>query len=130
MSTALLQPLQWPVEWAYASGVPTSNAHLKTYCSDFLVTEDLGYEPCGEGEHVYLDITKTDTNTDFLARNIAKFAGVPVRQVNYSGLKDRRGVTRQWFGVHLPGKSEGVDPDWQLLQSSELHLHQVVRHQR
>ena len=130
MSTALLQPLQWPVEWAYASGVPTSNAYLKTYCSDFLVTEDLGYEPCGEGEHVYLDITKTDTNTDFLARNIAKFAGVPVRQVNYSGLKDRRGVTRQWFGVHLPGKSEVVDPDWQLLQSSELHLHQVVRHQR
>jgi tRNA pseudouridine13 synthase len=130
MNSTQLNPLQWPVEWAYASSVPESKAILKTYCSDFLVTEDLGYKPCGEGEHVYLDITKTDTNTDFLARSIAKFAGVPIRQVNYSGLKDRRGVTRQWFGVHLPGKSEMVDPDWQLLQSTELHLHQVVRHQR
>ncbi|MGY8862702.1 MAG: tRNA pseudouridine(13) synthase TruD, partial [Pseudomonadales bacterium] len=130
MTSSELQPLQWPVEWAYASGIPQSHAHIKTHCNDFLVTEDLGYEPCGEGEHVYLDITKTDTNTDFLARSIAKLAGVPVKQVNYSGLKDRRGITRQWFGVHLPGKAEVVDPDWQLLQSPEVHLHQVVRHLR
>ena len=130
MTSLELQPLLWPVDWAYASGIPQSEAHIKTHCSDFLVTEHLGYEPCGEGEHVYLDITKTDTNTDFLARNIAKLAGVPARQVNYSGLKDRRGITRQWFGVHLPGKAESVDPDWQLLQSPEVHLHQVIRHQR
>ena len=130
MTSLELQPLLWPVDWAYASGMPQSEAHIKTHCSDFLVTEHLGYEPCGEGEHVYLDITKTDTNTDFLARNIAKLAGVPARQVNYSGLKDRRGITRQWFGVHLPGKAESVDPDWQLLQSPEVHLHQVIRHQR
>ena len=130
MNSSELLPLQWPVEWAHASGVPQSKAHIKAHCSDFLVTEDLGYEPCGEGEHVYLDITKTDTNTDFLARNIAKLAGVPARQVNYSGLKDRRGITRQWFGVHLPGKAEAVDPDWQQLQSPEVDLHQVVRHQR
>jgi tRNA pseudouridine13 synthase len=130
MTSSELQPLKWPVEWAYASGIPQSHAHIKTHCNDFLVTEDLGYEPCGEGEHVYLDITKTDTNTDFLARSIAKLAGVPVKQVNYSGLKDRRGITRQWFGVHLPGKAAVVDPDWQLLQSPEVRLHQVVRHLR
>ncbi|MDC9719793.1 MAG: tRNA pseudouridine(13) synthase TruD [Gammaproteobacteria bacterium] len=130
MSSILLTPLNWPVAWAYASGEPQQSAHIKTHSSDFMVTEDLGYEPCGEGEHVYLDITKTDTNTDFLARNIAKLAGVPARQVNYSGLKDRRGITRQWFGVHLPGKAEVVDPDWQQLQSAQVHLHQVVRHQR
>ena len=130
MSATELQPLKWPVEWAYASGVPESKAQIKSQCSDFLVTEDLGYQPCGEGEHVYLDITKTDTNTDFLARHIAKIAGVAVRQVSYSGLKDRRGVTRQWFGVHLPGKAEVVDPDWQQLQSAEVQLHQTVRHLR
>ncbi|MBT4442218.1 MAG: tRNA pseudouridine(13) synthase TruD [Oceanospirillaceae bacterium] len=129
-STQPLVPLTWPMSWAYAHGEPQTVAQLKTHCSDFLVTEDLGFEPCGEGEHVYLDITKTDTNTDFLARNIAKLAGVPARQVNYSGLKDRRGVTRQWFGVHLPGKAEDVDPDWEQLQSPQVHLHQAVRHLR
>lgn len=130
MNSVELQPLKWPIEWAYAADMPEAKAQIKTNFSDFLVTEDLGYQPCGEGEHVYLDITKTDTNTDFLARHIAKLAGVPAKQVNYSGLKDRRGVTRQWFGVHLPGKSEAVDPDWQQLQSPEVHLHQAVRHLR
>ena len=130
MTAPVLQPLNWPAEWAYASGEPTSKGQIKSQCSDFIVTEDLGYVPCGEGEHVYLDITKTDTNTDFLARHIAKVAGVPARQVSYSGLKDRRGVTRQWFGVHLPGKAETVDPDWQQLHSPEVNLHQTVRHLR
>jgi len=125
-----LSPLAWPIDWAYALSAPSSKAQLKVLASDFLVTEDLGYEPCGEGEHVYLDITKTDTNTDFLARHIAKLAGVPARQVSYSGLKDRRGITRQWFGVHLPGKAADVDPDWQQLQTEQVHLHQAVRHQR
>lgn len=130
MSPSPLIALPWPRVWAHANSVPHTTADLKTHCADFLVTEDLGYEPCGEGEHVYLDITKTDTNTDFLARAIAKLAGVPARAVNYSGLKDRRGITRQWFGVHLPGKAVDVDPDWQLLQSPEVHLHQAIRHQR
>ena len=53
MSASELQPLQWPVEWAYASGVPESKAHIKSQCSDFLVTEDLGYEPCG-GENTFI----------------------------------------------------------------------------
>ena len=130
MDSLELQPLNWPIEWAYASGKPEARAQIKAHCSDFLVTEDLGYQPCGESEHVYLDITKTDTNTEFLARHIAKLAGVPAKQVNYSGLKDRRGVTRQWFGVHLRGKSETVDADWQQLQSPEVHLHQAVTHLR
>ena len=125
-----LEPLLWPVNWSYALGIPSACADIKTHFEDFIVTEDLGFQPCGEGEHVYLDITKTDINTDFLARSIAKFAGVPIKQVTYSGLKDRRGITRQWFGVHLPGLAASVDPDWPLLQSQNVQLHQVIRHQR
>ncbi len=60
---------------------------------------------------------------------MAKLADVPLRQVTYSGLKDRHGITRQWFAVHLPGKS-AQQPDWQLLESDKVHVHTVQRHHK
>jgi tRNA pseudouridine13 synthase len=124
-----LPPLAWPADWQYALGKPTESALFKQQWQDFQVFENLGFEPSGEGEHVFLDITKVDTNTDYLARELAKLANVPIRQVTYSGLKDRHGVTRQWFAVHLPGKAV-QEPDWRSLQSDKVHLHKVTRHQK
>jgi tRNA pseudouridine13 synthase len=124
-----LTPLAWPANWQYALGEPTESAVFKKQWQDFQVFENLGFAPSGEGEHVFLDITKVDTNTDYLARQLAKLADVPMRQVTYSGLKDRHGVTRQWFAVHLPGK-QVVEPDWRSLVSDKVHLHEVTRHQK
>jgi tRNA pseudouridine13 synthase len=36
----------------------------------------LGFKPEGYGEHIYLQIRKCDINTDFLARQLAKFVAV------------------------------------------------------
>jgi len=76
---------------------------------DFKVTEVLGYEPGQQGEHLYLDVCKKNLNTDTVAKELARTAGVPARNVSYSGLKDKLAETRQWFSIHLPGKE---DPDW------------------
>ncbi len=124
-----LAPLLWPANWQYALGQPTETAQFKRQWQDFQVFENLGFEPSGAGEHVFLDITKAGTNTDYLARQLAKLANVPMRQVTYSGLKDRHGVTRQWFAIHLPGKAI-VEPDWNSLQSDKVHVHQITRHQK
>lgn len=124
-----LPTLAWPADWQYAHGKPTQTAIFKQQWQDFQVFENLGFEPSGEGEHVFLDITKVDTNTEYLARQLAKLAQVTNREVAYSGLKDRHGVTRQWFAIHLPGKGD-LDPDWQSLASDKIHIHQVVRHQK
>ena len=124
-----LASLSWPADWHYAFGKPAQTATFKQQWQDFQVYENLGFEPSGEGEHVFLDITKVDTNTEYLARQLAKLAGVTNREVAYSGLKDRHGVTRQWFAIHLPGKGD-QDPDWQTLASDKVHIHQVVRHQK
>ncbi len=124
-----LAPLSWPASWHYAFGKPQQRATFKQQWQDFQVVENLGFEPSGEGEHVMLDITKVDTNTEYLARQLAKLAQVNNREVAYSGLKDRHGVTRQWFAVHLPGKGDN-DPDWQALASEKVHIHQVIRHQK
>ena len=71
---------------------------------DFLVTERLGYDLSGSGEHLYLLIEKINTNTDYLANQIARELHLPERTVGYAGKKDRFAITRQWFSVHLPGK--------------------------
>lgn len=77
---------------------------LKANPEDFMVVEKLGFEPDGEGEHVWVNIRKTGCNTQFVADHLARFAGIHARSVVYAGLKDRHAVTEQWFCLHLPGK--------------------------
>jgi len=94
---------------------------------DFQVDELLGFQPEGAGEHVLLRLRKRNTNTEWLAKQLAKFAGVPFRDVSYAGLKDRNAVTSQWFSVRLPVTR---DLDWSSLESDEIQLLEAVRHRR
>lgn len=114
-------------EWSYAYGNPTGSGILRREVDDFIVFEDLSFEPSGAGEHVFLQVQKTSENTDFIARQIARFANVRQRDVSYAGLKDRHAITTQWFSVWLPGKT---DPDWSELNSANLKVIQVIRHAR
>lgn len=95
---------------AYVHGGELTYASLKSFTEDFIVEEVLGYEPEGQGEHIYLWVECRNQNTTFVARHLAKIAGVELKAVTYSGLKDRYAVTRQWFGIHLPGKAQ-FEPD-------------------
>ncbi|MEW9798460.1 tRNA pseudouridine(13) synthase TruD [Alteromonas sp. CYL-A6] len=90
--------------WAYQFGRPVSTGLFKFQAEDFQVEEDLGYQPAGEGEHQFIFVEKTNTNTAFVAEQLARFTGLPLRQVTYAGRKDKYAVTRQWFGIHAPGK--------------------------
>jgi len=108
--------------WLY--GKPLSNGTLKAHPQDFIVEEDLGFEPDGEGEHLLVRIRKTGCNTQFVAEQLARFAGVHPRSVSYAGLKARHAVTEQWFCVHLPGKAS---PD---MSTFVLEGCEVVRHAR
>jgi tRNA pseudouridine13 synthase len=113
--------------WPYVYGSPTGTGKLRTSAEDFIVDEDLSFEPSGTGEHCFLLIQKKRENTDFVARQLAKFAGVRQRDIGYAGLKDRHAVTTQWFSVWLPGKA---DPDWNAFETDNLKLLHTVRHAR
>jgi tRNA pseudouridine13 synthase len=98
---------------------------IRTSAEDFQVDEVLGYEPDGEGNHAILHIRKRNTNSDWLARQLAEFAGVEAKEVGYAGLKDRHAVTTQYFSVNLSGREE---PDWSQLNSDEIEVLSVSRH--
>ncbi len=118
--------IELPV-WPYVYGSPSGQGKIRTLAEDFVVTEQLSFEPSGEGEHVFLFIEKTGENTDYVARQLAKFANVRQRDVSYAGLKDRHAVTTQWFSVWLPGKA---DPDWRELETDNIKILHTVRHAR
>ncbi len=79
-----------PGELPRAYGRPPLRAKLRTMAEDFRVEEILGYDADGHGEHVLLWLEKRGANTAWVARELAKFAGVPSVAVGYAGLKDRK----------------------------------------
>jgi len=115
------------LNWAYAHDEPGCHGVIRSLPEDFVVEEQIGYAPAGEGNHVWLHIEKRNTNTEWLARELASLADVPLREVGYAGLKDRHAVTRQYFTIHLSGKPE---PDWQSLASEDIRILAVDRHNR
>ncbi len=115
--------LDLPTAW----GGPPVSGRWRVSPEDFQVTEIPLLEPAGEGEHVWLFIRKREQNTDQVARQLARCAGVRARDVSYAGLKDRNAVTGQWFSVHLPGRQE---PDWGALETDRVTLLRHARHNR
>lgn len=113
--------------WPYAYGGPSGSGDLKAEPDDFFVEEQLSFEPEGSGEHVFLFVEKIGENTEYIARLLARHAGVRQRDIGYAGLKDRHGRTRQWFSIWLPGQD---DPDWTALESKSLKILQSTRHAR
>lgn len=110
-----------------ACAVPPLLARLRVSPEDFLVEEILGYDADGAGEHLLLWVEKRGANTDWVARELAKFAGVPPMAVGYAGLKDRHAVTRQTFSVQLAGRP---DPDWSSFPHPEVKVLAAIRHSR
>lgn len=95
----------------FAYAAPHSSADFKTVPEDFIVEEVLGFEPCGEGEHLFLLVQTDDQNTQYTLKQLSRHFRLAPKLVSYSGLKDRRGLTSQWFSLHLPGKNVEVDTD-------------------
>ena len=93
-------------ELAGAFGPPPASGVLRREPGDFRVEEELGFEPGESGPHHWLLVCKTGCTTPFAARLLARRFALPVREVGFSGLKDRHAETTQWFTLPArPGAS-------------------------
>ena len=86
----------------------TAQGIIRCKPSDFVVTELNTIELSGQGEHLWLYVKKTNSNTNWVAKQLSNICQVPQRQVGFAGLKDRHAVTSQFFSVQLP-KVKDVD---------------------
>lgn len=100
-------------------------ASIRQQPAHFRVDEQLPFEPAGEGGHTFLLIEKTGSNTDWLAGQLARYAGVDSVAVGYAGLKDRHAVTTQWFSIKLEGLDE---PDWDQFNADNCRILKRSKH--
>lgn len=113
--------------WLRAFGEATGRAKIKQQNADFQVFEELSFQAEGQGEHVFIQLEKNGENTEYIARQLARLAGVRQRDIGFAGLKDRHAVTTQWFSIWLPGKAE---PDWRSIETESVKILQLTRHLR
>ncbi|MDX6041755.1 tRNA pseudouridine(13) synthase TruD [Scandinavium lactucae] len=114
-------------ELTYLHGKPQGQGLLKANPEDFLVVEDLGFAPDGEGEHLLVRVLKNGCNTRFVADALAKFLKVHAREVSFAGQKDKHAVTEQWLCVRLPGKEM---PDLSNFELEGCQVLEYARHKR
>lgn len=114
-------------DWARAYGPVAASARIRSVPEDFRVEEVLGFATDGEGPHVMLTVEKRGANTHWVAGQLARHAGIPVREVGYAGLKDRHAVTVQHFTLNLDRQPE---PDWTALPTDEFKVLKSERHRR
>ncbi len=114
-------------DWPRAWGKPVASASIRSSPEDFQVDEILNFAFEGEGEHLLINVRKRHQNTADVAQQLARHAGVKVRDIGYAGLKDRNAITTQWFSVWLPGKP---DPDWSAIENDDLQILKNHRHRR
>lgn len=111
----------------YLHGKPQGTGLLKANPEDFVVVEDLGFEPDGEGEHILVRILKNGCNTRFVADALAKFLKIHAREVSFAGQKDKHAVTEQWLCARVPGKEM---PDLSAFQLEGCQVLEYARHKR
>jgi tRNA pseudouridine13 synthase len=99
---------------------------LRAAPEDFVVEELMPYVLAGSGEHLWVKLRKRGFNSEQVAKQLARTAGVTRREVGYAGMKDRHAVTVQWFSLHLAGRA---DPDWGSLPDGMMVL-ESLRHSR
>ncbi|HEV3300958.1 MAG TPA: tRNA pseudouridine(13) synthase TruD [Planctomycetaceae bacterium] len=103
--------------------LPGTGGTLKQEPEDFVVEEIPAYEPCGEGEHLFLWVEKQDVSGEELLRHVARRLAIPSGDIGMAGIKDRRAITRQWISV--PVRSEPLVTQ---IETERIRVLRAVRH--
>jgi tRNA pseudouridine13 synthase len=110
----------------YLTGtIPGIGGRIRVEPGDFCVEERPLYLPCGEGEHLYVKVTKRLLSTPDLVRKLSSVLGIKVQGIGTAGLKDARAVTTQMVSLHFvtPEQLTRLKPDDQILAIEVLGRH-------
>lgn len=114
-------------DFVAANSRPDIHGIFKSQTEDFFVEEQLGFEPTGSGEHLCLFIEKKGLSTPQLAKILSRYCNVAAREISYAGLKDKRGICRQWFSIRLQAGKPFVAAG---LEDNNIKLLRVDRNSR
>ena len=91
--------------------------------SDFIVEELPLYEAKGEGEHLYLQVEKTNLSHEAMVAALMRQFNVPRQAIGTAGRKDKKAITRQWVSVHLHKDPSTLEPHHECIAFLEATRH-------
>lgn len=81
------------------------------------------YQPCGQGEHLYLWVEKVGISTGEILSRASRVFGLKREQIGHAGRKDQNSVSRQWISLHTD-----QNIDLHHLESDQLKILDTGRH--
>ena len=114
-----------PADPFLTNDIPGIGGQIRATPEDFQVEERPLYLPCGEGEHLYIKVTKRLLSTPDLVKTISAVVGVKAQGIGTAGLKDARAVTTQMLSLHFvtPEQLARLKPDDRILSINILGRH-------
>lgn len=79
--------------------IPGIKGKIRVSPEDFQVEECPLYEPCGQGEHLYIRVTKRELATPQLVSFLSSRFGIKAQSIGVAGLKDARAVSTQVISI-------------------------------
>lgn len=78
---------------------PGIGGQLRASVDHFVVEELPLYEPAGEGQHLYVNLTKSGITTKELQNALARLRGLNPNEIGFAGMKDKVARTTQTFSL-------------------------------
>jgi tRNA pseudouridine13 synthase len=107
-----------------SADIPPCRGTIKAANEDIRVSEEPLYPFSGRGDHTLVHVEKFGISTFEAIRRICQAIGFAEKNVGYAGMKDARGITRQWmsFEHHPPD-------DFLALSLPKIGIVEVTRHE-
>ncbi len=77
--------------------LPGIGGVIRVKPEDFGVIEVPAYEPCGDGEHLYVFFEKRGLTTRQVFDHLHQVMRIPEKSIGVAGLKDKHAITQQWL---------------------------------
>jgi tRNA pseudouridine13 synthase len=84
-----------------SADLPGIGGQLRSSPGHFIVEELPLYDASGEGQHLYVNLTKEELTTRDIQQQLADLFGLPDREVSFAGMKDKHARTTQTFSLNV-----------------------------
>lgn len=81
--------------------LPGIGGELRATPEHFLVEELALYTPQGDGQHLYVNLTKVGTTTKEIQEQLARLFQLRPGEVSFAGMKDKHARTTQTFSLNV-----------------------------
>ncbi len=93
-----------------SAALPGIGGQLRSSPEQFVVEELPLYDPIGEGQHLYVNLTKQELTTREVQKQLASLFKLSMDDIGFAGMKDKYARTTQTFSLNI-GFVEGTVVD-------------------